>query len=532
VPWHFVPWTLQYLISGSIALIISLYILYKNPKSLPTQSFFLFGFCAVIWNFLVFLSRNAPTGELSGKLLTLGVSFLVLIQPFLLCTLLLLWKVRKKYFVVLSPTFIIMAFIIFISKPEITWTDYGWAYAVTSIVSQIFFWSFVFAYGVAIIVVGSRITRKAPLIFKKKIKLIIAGFLAYLFLLTVTNVLMSINPTSPPFGGLLIFLEFLVIAYAVSLPVGKIEALQIRNLKKFSKDYLRFLNKLLEVGPGKELGENVVKFKYHLPTLGLSDVVEFERKKISFRPEEPKLNLGEVTDKSLDFMKQRGWTLSAVKPFTDVFVDTYEAMKSKSKKEADEWFERMLRKHGAFLHRHGILEAMPEGARIPGIFRELEVGKSYLVQEDRPRRCLEVLKETVNYGFKGLCFTMRYPPQKVRNEYGLEGVDIIWLRLNPKKGVKTLAPDRLDELEKTISEFIAPGGAVVLVDAFDQIKVVNGFEKSMKFLQKIKVAAARSGANILISMRPESVWEEESAAIAKITKPHRSGPTWTSFELL
>lgn len=508
------------------ALLVSIHIFSKHRKSRAYKFFFIFGFSISMWAIFVFFHRNAPTAALSKDLLMPAIFFSLLIHGFLLSTILYI-KGEKWYY----PFAVVPAFIVgissFVFMPlDVVWTSYGWSYALHNpwvMIYSIFNGVYLLAI-LIILAIGMKLSPVQTL--RKKYALILVGYgVFYSVGMGITNVAISMNPMFPPIGGILLITAFLFIAYAISLPTEKIVL-----PSKIRFGYPIFLNKLLEETPGKELGESVVRFKDHLQTLGLSDVVEFERGKISFRPAKPKLDLGEIADKSLDFMKQQSWALSAVKPFTNVFVSTYRTIKSK--KDADEWFERMLRKHGAFLYRHGILDAMPEDARIPGIFRELEVGKSYLVQEDRPRRCLEMLRETVNYGFKGLCFTMRYPPQKVRNEYGLEGVDIIWLRLNPKKGVKTLAPDKLDKLEKTISEFIAPGGAIVLVDAFDQIKVVNGFEKSMEFLQKMKVAAAESGANLLISMRPESVWEEESATIAKITKIHRSGPTWTSFELL
>jgi len=593
--WHFIPWTLQYFVGGGLALIISFYLLSKNPKSWVYRYFFLFGLSVSTWEFLSFFHRNAPTADLSLKFFAVSSSFYILSLSFLLLMLLTFRGEKLTYSLVSIPALAIGIFLILTKPFDIFWTDFGWSYKL------VFTWSILpytiafIGYIVSITIVGWLLIKESKVAtLRKKFVLMSSGFIFfYLIGFMISNLLLL--PTGfPPLGGIFPFLTFLCIAYAISLPTEKIESLRVGGMKKFSKDYLYFLNKLLEVAPGKELGESLVRLKDSLPTLGLSDVIEFERGKIYFRPEEPKFDPSEIVDKSLDFMKQQGWALSAVKPFTDlfvstyrsikskkdadkwfekmlrkhgaflykhgildaiadksldfmkqqgwalpaaksftdVFVSTYKAIKSKSKKDADEWFERMLRKHGAFLQKHEILDIMPKGVRIPGIFKEIEVGKSYLVREDRPRRCLEMLKEAINYGFKGLCFTMRYPPQKVRNEYGLEGVDIIWLKFKPEKGVKTLAPDKLDELEEVISEFIAPGGAIVLVDAFDQIKVVNGFEKSMEFLQKIKVAAAKSGANLLISMRPESVWEKESAAIAKITKLHQSGPTWTSFELL
>jgi len=592
--WYFIPWTLQYFVGGGLALLIALYILSKNPKSWVYRYFFLFGLSVSLWEFLAFFHRNAPTADLSVKFFSFDNIFVLLAPSSLLVMLLTLRRERPLNSLVLIPALALGIFGALANPFDIFWTDFGWNYKfmfMWYIAPYTLMW---IVYIAAILITGRFLIKNSKMaILRKKYTLLLFGFIVfYAIALTTSNFLLTYYAGVPPLGGIFVVITFLFVAYSINLPTEKIEALHTKNMKKFSKDYLRLLNKLLEVAPGKELGESLVRLKDSLPTLGLSDVIEFERGKIYFRPEEPKLDPSEIVDKSLDFMKQQGWALSAVKPFTDVFVSTYRSIKSKkdadkwfekmlrkhgaflykhgildaiadksldfmkqrgwalsaakpftdvfvdtyrsikSKKDADKWFERMLRRHGAFLQKHGILDIMPQGVRIPGIFKEIEVGKSYLVREDRPRRCLEMLKEAINYGFKGLCFTMRYPPQKVRNEYGLEGVDIIWLKFKPEKGVKTLAPDKLDELEEVISEFIAPGGAIVLVDAFDQIKVVNGFEKSMEFLQKIKVAAAKSGANLLISMRPESVWEKESAAIAKITKLHQSGPTWTSFELL
>ncbi|MFB0544561.1 MAG: hypothetical protein ACETVN_02495, partial [Asgard group archaeon] len=293
-----------------------------------------------------------------------------MILPFILLTIAYLTRERNIYAFSIAPGLLIGVSICLFGSVEMVMTNFGWSYTTSSFLFLLQL-LVLFGYTIAIIIASVILLKKQKLSsLRNKILIILGAFVSFqVIIMLVTNALLVQNPNFPPFGGILSLLTFLFITYAISLPTGKIEVLHSKNMKKFSEDYLRFLNKLLEVGPGKELGENLVKFKYHLPTLGLSDVIEFKREKISFRPE-PKLDLGEVTDKNLDFMKQRGWTLSAVKPFTDVFVDTYEAMKSQSKKDADEWFERMLRKHGAFLYKHGILDAMPEGARIPGIFRE------------------------------------------------------------------------------------------------------------------------------------------------------------------
>lgn len=526
--WYFIPWTVQYLIGFVLALLISTYIFSRQTKSRAYQFFLTLGFSVSMWALLAFLHRNASTAALSKDLLGSAMFFAALIPGFLLSTILYIEGKKWYYSFVVAPAFIVGISQFALAPFDVVWTSYGWSYMMHNpwmMIYSIFNGVYLLA---ILIILAIGMKRSSARALRKKYVLIFLGYgVLYGIGMGITNVFINMDPAFPPMGGILLSAAFLFIAYAITLPAEKIIPSKIRF------GYPIFLNKLLEETPGKELGQDITEFNRFLGITGLNKVVSFKKDKITLNSDQlNSLNLLGITEKIMEYLEEHDWATEARAHYKDLFIDSYITTRKKSRKTADKWFERMLRKHGAFLYKHGILDAMPEGVRIPGIFRELEVGKSYLVREDRPTRCLEMLRAAVNYGFKGLCFTMRYPPQKVRNEYGLEGVSIIWLKFRPKEDVKTLAPDKLDELEKTISKFIALGGAVVLVDAFDQIKVVNGFERSMKFLQKMKVAAAESGANLLISMRPESVWEKESAAIAKITKLHQSGPTWTSFELL
>ena len=62
--------------------------------------------------------------------------------------------------------------------------------------------------------------------------------IVYLGGMTLTNLIIHINPNFPPFGGILTTVEFLFIAYAIALPMDKIGIIKPTKLAEF---YLSFL---------------------------------------------------------------------------------------------------------------------------------------------------------------------------------------------------------------------------------------------------------------------------------------------------
>ena len=108
--WHFIPWTLQYLISGISIIIVSTVVFSKNWRSLAYQNFFAYGFCIATWGIMAFLHRNAPTVELSQFFFRIDLFFVSMSLVFLPLTILCIWRESKAYFLLALPAFIIGAY--------------------------------------------------------------------------------------------------------------------------------------------------------------------------------------------------------------------------------------------------------------------------------------------------------------------------------------------------------------------------------------------------------------------------------------
>ena len=126
--WYFVPWTLQYFVGGGLALLISMYLLSKNPKSWAYRYFFLFGFSVGVWEFLAFFHRNAPTADLSLKFFLFDMFFVLLSFSFLLIMLLTFQKKKITYSLISIPAIAMGIFLILVEPFEVFLTDFGWSY--------------------------------------------------------------------------------------------------------------------------------------------------------------------------------------------------------------------------------------------------------------------------------------------------------------------------------------------------------------------------------------------------------------------
>jgi len=356
-----------------------------------------------------------------------------------------------------------------------------------------------------------------------------------------TNAIISSHPNFPPFGGVFTTMFFLFIAYAISLPTEIISANTVLPSGELPKSYLQFLNSFRNVIPGKELGSGSFRFEEYLEAMGLKDIVVPESGKLTFALEKiDDENMSEILDSILRIIKEYSWAMGAVNDFTDVFLNTYKTLKLKSKDAADKWFEQMVRIHGGFLSKQGILADIPEDVKIPAIFKELSPGKSDLFSEETPNEAYSKLKEALDSSFDGLVIT-KFHPQKVIERYNIEKASIFWLTFNElktsglsndlgrvayqdqyqnqRRRIETenkIDPKNLNRFSKAISDFVkSPSRSVVLLDCFKEIVLVNGFEYAMNFLREIKEICKECNANLLISINPKVFEEKQIPTIEK-----------------
>jgi len=396
---------------------------------------------------------------------------------------------------------------------NVTWTKYGWSYSLLHSASMIAL-PIMLGYFIGIIAIGCFWAKKSlhPYL-TMKYKLILIGCIVYFIPLTIINVFMWSYPEMPPFGGFLLTIEFLFIAYAITLPVDKIEIIKPTGLTDF---YCSFLNRLQNVIPGKELGDSSLKFSDYIEAMGLKEIVVFKGGKLIFDSAKfAEEEIGDVADTVLRTLKGLPELKDTVEQYTKVFIETYKTMMRISKNDADKWLEQMLHAHGGFLYQHGILDAMPEKIEIPAIFKELQPGKVYLFKEEQPKEAYSKLKEALNWGFECLCVT-KFQPQKVRERYGVEKASIFWLTFKESNTEKTINPRHLDELSKAISKFVnTTSRSAILLDCFREIIMVNGFERATSFLKGVKEICKENNSNLLISTDPKMFEEKQMETMEK-----------------
>lgn len=217
--WYFIPITIQYLVGCGLTLLISMYLISKNPKSWVYRSFFLYGLCASLWCLMIFFHRNAPGISLSVEFLVLGASFNFLFPAFLLITFLTLKKPNKFNAFALVPALVLGAIAITQRPFEIFWTNFGWSYHYTG---SYFFTATTLVnvvYILANLAIGINLIRTAQTaMLKRKYNILLLSYVVfYVIFLSISNILLISNSDYPPLGGVISILAFVAIARAITL---------------------------------------------------------------------------------------------------------------------------------------------------------------------------------------------------------------------------------------------------------------------------------------------------------------------------
>ena len=517
-PWQFTPWALQYVVGGVVSLAITLYLVSKGRGAKTYWIFFAFGLSAALWLFSVFFHRIAPTSELSKWFFRFGLFFPAVAHPFLLLLMLYLWKERRLWILSVVPAFVV-AFIAAIRAPfDIVWAGpvLGWSYKFSPYFGR-FYTLFQAGYMIAIVLVGVFLIRKARTrILGRKYVIILSSYIIfYCAGMAVTQPILQSNPTFPPIAGILLTLEFLFIAYALALPIERIVPPKL--LDKLAQAYLDFLRIFQDKIPGRQLGESSFRFDEYIEAMGLTNVILPGFGRLAFNVDGlMNIDIGQLPDTILRTVKEYNWARETMDAFSNVFAMTYQTLRLKSERAADEWFDQMLKRHGVFLAEQGILAAMPKQVKIPKILKNLQSGRTYLFQEEKPAEAYQLLKEALRYGFASLCISKLHPG-KVKERCDVGKDSILWLTF--EKGERTMSPKDTDKLNKTVSEFVEgthPG--VILLDCLDQIKFANGFQKSLAILEDLRNLCSRNDLIVLISVNPEMFEKQELQAIEKKLK--------------
>jgi CBS domain-containing protein len=139
---------------------------------------------------------------------------------------------------------------------------------------------------------------------------------------------------------------------------------------------------------------------------------------------------------------------------------------------------------------------------------DLRAGVSYLIEEDRPDRSVDIFVDQVLHGKQGLAIT-RINPSRIREKYGLKKTPIIWLTNVSSEG-ESIYPTDLEQLSLLITNFITKATrGVVLLEGLEYLITNNSFNRVMHMLEYIRDKVSTSKSFFLAPISPRSLDERD-----------------------
>jgi hypothetical protein len=156
----------------------------------------------------------------------------------------------------------------------------------------------------------------------------------------------------------------------------------------------------------------------------------------------------------------------------------------------------------------------------------LETGRGYLVKEEKASPGLVVFIDQVKHGAFGLWITSLSPKQG--NRYGLRRTPIVYLSTDHIMGEMALPPNKLDKMIMLVSNYLIHAQvrrAVVYIDCFAELVMVNGFGRSMDFLKKMTELCSRNNSNLIVQVDLNRFKKEQLDEVEKVITPLETGKT-------
>jgi signal transduction histidine kinase len=373
----------QYLVGGSLSLLVSLYILSRRPRTLALKLLFVYGLIVALWEISAILSISAAdkisaSNYLYLNLLTSGLSF----PLYLLTVLNIRGRPSRSSTMVLIAVAIQMAlFQEFFADFDVVLTESGWAYRIVGNSPLFYVYGAIFVgYMASIVVVLADLTRKTMFsLLRKKYAILLLSFAGFQAIGTsLTNALVAFNVVDASFriGGVLQFMTFLSIWYALALR-GQAVSFSLSG-GGFSSMYSSFLTVFYGSVIGSGLGEDAFKFKDFIRRSKIENQVLIARDKITFKKSEH-LDLAELISRNLAIL-DKGFSVGE-------FIDSYLRVLNAADQSLGWKFEAVVKANEDFLKKSDLIYGISEGS-----FLERVVEDNSLRDLEDVDACLRIYK--------------------------------------------------------------------------------------------------------------------------------------------
>lgn len=149
-------------------------------------------------------------------------------------------------------------------------------------------------------------------------------------------------------------------------------------------------------------------------------------------------------------------------------------------------------------------------------------GTTYVIQEEKPKRSLEVFSELVAHGMDGLCLS-RYNPETLYERFNIPPETVIWLTQKSEPGYRTVDPTNFPRLSSMISDFLSRANyPVILLEGMGYLITQSNYETVLRFVQSQRDEIALKDAIMLIHIDPLSLDTKELHRLASEMEPFKS----------
>ncbi|MFP4608113.1 MAG: DUF835 domain-containing protein, partial [Candidatus Aenigmatarchaeota archaeon] len=167
-------------------------------------------------------------------------------------------------------------------------------------------------------------------------------------------------------------------------------------------------------------------------------------------------------------------------------------------------------------------EETPEEEEKKTLPEGISRSSTYLIDERNSdeESSFELFKEILETGEKGLCVTRDYP-DKVREKYGLEDVEIVWLSNVDREDV--IRPKSLEKFSLTIENFLTKKKGVILLNGLEYLITNNDFRTVLHLIQSIKDQVAINKSIMMIPVNPATLEDNQmdllTGEVDKVIEP-------------
>jgi two-component system cell cycle response regulator len=140
---------------------------------------------------------------------------------------------------------------------------------------------------------------------------------------------------------------------------------------------------------------------------------------------------------------------------------------------------------------------------------EIAPGLGYIIKEEKAERSFKIFKKLLAQNVRGLCIT-RTHPRRIRSEYQIENIPILWLSADSPNKENVIVPTFLPKLNTLIINFIQKyDNVVILLEGIEYLIDQNDFNAVLSLIHSLNDHIMDSKARLLIPLDPLILDERE-----------------------